>query len=111
MIQNALSSDPDEHVRAAAAGLLSDARRTGGLDTLSAAAKGDGSEIVRLTAVKAIGELMDTSPNGRSVLEQAAQHDASKEVRDAAARLLRVETPPELTSAETAHPQEISGQQ
>ena len=89
-----------ETVRAAAARLLSDTRRAGGLDDLSFAATHDPSENVRVTAVKSLGEWMGASPEASRLLQQVSDQDSSKDVREVAAQVLRSRTIPEVAGVD-----------
>jgi len=100
IIQNTLSADSSETVRAAAASLLSDTRRAGGLDDLSFAATDDPSENVRVIAVKSLGEWMGASPEASRLLQQVSDQDSSKDVREVAAQVLRSRTIPEAAGVD-----------
>ena len=88
MIRSALQSDSDDKVRAAAASLLGDTRRTGGCEDLCQAALKDSSETVRVAAVRSLKEWMGTNPEAGRTLQQAASQDASQDVRNAANEVL-----------------------
>jgi HEAT repeat protein len=100
IIQKTLSADSSETVRAAAASLLSDTRRAGGLDDLSFAATHDPSENVRVIAVKSLGEWMGASPEASRLLQQVSDQDSSKDVREVAAQVLRSRTIPEAAGVD-----------
>lgn len=88
MVRNALQSDSADSVRAVAANLLGDTRRTGGCEDLCQAALKDTSENVRAAASKSLGGWMDADPEARRVLQQVASQDASQDVRKIANQML-----------------------
>ena len=77
----ALLSDPDAIVRTKASNALGQFKARGSVAGLSAIAKNDADEEVRIAAVNALGELGDSA--GKSAVE-AATKDSSSRVRDAA---------------------------
>ena len=77
-----------DSVRAVAANLLGDTRRTGGCEDLCQAALKDTSENVRGAASKSLGEWMDANPEARRVLQQVASQDVSQDVRKIANQML-----------------------
>jgi HEAT repeat protein len=88
VIRNALHNDPDDSVRAVAAGLLADVERPGGCEDLCQAALDDPSETVRAAATVSLSEWLNTDPQLERVLEQVASGDPSEVVRDVADQAL-----------------------
>ena len=88
LIRSALQNDSDDKVRAAAAGLLGDSRRTGGCEDLCQAVLKDSSETVRAAAVRSLREWMSTNPEAGRTLQQVASQDTSESVRNAAGEVL-----------------------
>jgi HEAT repeat protein len=99
MIRNALQNDSAESVRAVAANLLGDTRRSGGIADLSGAVVNDTSEQVRVSAVRSLGQWLVVDPGVSSVLQQVASQDSSQDVRDAAARILQSQRNFEVAAA------------
>ena len=90
VILRALSSDPDAEVRAQAVEALADRDMT---PEAFAAEKGafvnDASVRVRLSLLRSLWKVRDQFPEARSLVEGAGRNDASKDVREAAAALLK----------------------
>ncbi len=95
--QNAIQSDVEETVRAAAAKLVGETRWAEGYPDLANAAQKDPSELVRMAAVAALGEWGPENEEAIQVLRSVVVHDPAEQVRDVAAQIL---TAPEVERGE-----------